>query len=207
MTSPLQQRRRRDAEREITEAALTLFEERGVQATTVEDIANAADISVRTVFRYFGRKEDTALVAHAEMRRALRDAVTAAGLERDPLLRIERAYVGVLQEFDEAGSFVLTALERVDRLKHSEPMLLQAGLRVDAEQCAWLAEQLTENAMLEPLQAALLAETMSLLFRQALQYWADHHHSPDGGPTLVESFTAVGMEFSRLGSVLSETFR
>ena len=50
--------RRRDA---IIRAAYTLFAERGYDATTVSDIAAAAEVSPRTVAMYFPSKQDIAL--------------------------------------------------------------------------------------------------------------------------------------------------
>jgi len=49
---------RRSAARpgELREAALRLFAERGYAATTIEDIANAARVTVGTVYRYFADK-------------------------------------------------------------------------------------------------------------------------------------------------------
>jgi AcrR family transcriptional regulator len=51
-------RRMLRARRELAVAAVKLFEERGFNETTVEDIAEAADYSASTFFRHFGAKED-----------------------------------------------------------------------------------------------------------------------------------------------------
>jgi AcrR family transcriptional regulator len=56
-TSPRSRRRER-LMREIQGAALALFEAHGYDSTTVDDVAQAADVSVRTVFRHFPSKED-----------------------------------------------------------------------------------------------------------------------------------------------------
>jgi AcrR family transcriptional regulator len=45
-------------QRTIQECAMRLFAQRGYDATTVADVAAAADVSPMTVFRYFPAKED-----------------------------------------------------------------------------------------------------------------------------------------------------
>ena len=56
------ERRRAEIRERIIRAALRLFSERGVTATTVEDITNEADVGKGTFFNYFPSKED--ILAH-----------------------------------------------------------------------------------------------------------------------------------------------
>ena len=59
-TAGLRERKRVRTRRAIADAALGLFDRQGFHATTIPQIAAAADVSPRTVSGYFPAKEDLA---------------------------------------------------------------------------------------------------------------------------------------------------
>ncbi|MCX2185214.1 TetR/AcrR family transcriptional regulator [Streptomyces sp. SKN60] len=58
MAEGLRERKKRQTKQRISDIATGLFLERGFQAVTVAEIAEAADVSVNTVYNYFPAKED-----------------------------------------------------------------------------------------------------------------------------------------------------
>ena len=81
----------------LEEAALRLFAEQGYEQTTVEEIAEAAGISVRTLFRYYSSKQHILFGDVASGRiEALRTALWARPSSEPPLAAIE----GALDDLD-----------------------------------------------------------------------------------------------------------
>jgi AcrR family transcriptional regulator len=63
--------------RTVIDAAERLFEQRGYDNVTVAEIADSANISVKTLFTYFASKEDLAFADEGELRADLAKAITS----------------------------------------------------------------------------------------------------------------------------------
>jgi len=71
----LRERKKQRTRETIARAAHELFAQRGYHATTLPDIAEAADVSTRTIFSYFPSKEDILFSGFEEMKEALQRAL------------------------------------------------------------------------------------------------------------------------------------
>jgi AcrR family transcriptional regulator len=91
---------RREASKQATRAALTaaaqrLFAEHSFEATTVADIAAAANVTQRTFYRYFDGKEDLVAEEYRAWLAALRDAIVARPAHEPPLTAVQHAMISV----------------------------------------------------------------------------------------------------------------
>jgi AcrR family transcriptional regulator len=75
----------------IEDAALTLFDERGYETTTVEEIAERAEVSTTTFFRYFPTKAEVLLSDHGQQLPALHRAILERPRAEDDLIAVRRA--------------------------------------------------------------------------------------------------------------------
>jgi AcrR family transcriptional regulator len=90
----LRERKKARTRAEIQRQALRLFRERGYEATTVARIAEAAEVSESTFFRYFPTKED--VVLWDEFDPLIFEAFKAQPAESDPIRALRDAIRSVL---------------------------------------------------------------------------------------------------------------
>jgi AcrR family transcriptional regulator len=88
MTEGLRERKKAKTRWAIQEHAMRLFGEQGYAATTVDQIAAAAEISPSTFFRYFATKED--VVVQDEYDDLFVTAFREAGGTPDPIATLRR---------------------------------------------------------------------------------------------------------------------
>jgi len=70
-TTGLRERKKKQTREALARAGMELFVERGYDATTLAEIAEAAGVSTRTIFAYFPSKEDILFAGFQTMREAL----------------------------------------------------------------------------------------------------------------------------------------
>lgn len=124
----LRDRNRARVRAEIVSAARRLFLRYGYAATSVEQVADAAGVSPRTVFRHFPRKEDLVFHRHAEEIGRFRRLLDEQPADRPTLDALLDALLGLLQlERDEAepdGGQLLELLEQEPELARRDELLV-----------------------------------------------------------------------------------
>ncbi|AJC54633.1 tetr family transcriptional regulator [Streptomyces sp. 769] len=156
---------------EIAETAAALFSERGYEATTVEDIASAAGISLRTFYRYCAAKEDALTPVLTSSVGVLVEQLAGRPVD-EPLTSAVRA------AFDAPASARRLAdpdkARRLIRVMSSVPAIrtrwLAAGRDMQDQLVPVLAARTgaTEHSMEVRLLACALIDALSV----AMEHWA-----------------------------------
>lgn len=165
----LRERKKRQVRQRIVEAAEKLFASRGLDATTMDEIAAAAEVSVATVYNYFGSKT-TLLLAALDDDTATMIAGGARILAEpgdDPLEAVQRmidAYLAHMSGWDRAFMRELMAAS----FQPGEDELLAEVVRMDEQLMAQVAQLLAGFDDRGLLGEGVAAEEAALLIYSTL---------------------------------------
>jgi AcrR family transcriptional regulator len=158
MHEGLRERKKREARQHISDVATRLFAQRGFEAVTVVEIAEAAGVAKATVTNYFPRKEDLLLDLQAEAEHLLVDALRERP-RGQPVVEAVRGLMHRLLAQRHVLSTAAPGMARFGRLIAESPALLS---RV-REQREYLesaaARRLTEESG-DPVRADLIARLL-----------------------------------------------
>jgi AcrR family transcriptional regulator len=165
---PLTERRKAATRLDIAHEAVRLFTTHGVAATSAEDIAAAAGVSVRTLWRYCSTKESCVLpllntgVEFAA--RCLRAWPSGRGVD------------GLLRELEESSNELVTdvhTLLNLVRLTRTEPGLRAVWLQAHDDAEPVFAVVLAQRAGLPA--DALSVRVQAAMINVALRVAVEHH--------------------------------
>jgi AcrR family transcriptional regulator len=183
----LRERKKLKLRRTIQAEALRLFETQGYEQTTVEQIAEAAETSTTTFYRYFPTKEDVVLDDDFD---AIIAATVAARPAGEPLTATIRA----------AAAAVVTAGEADREQSITRLRLMGAVPALDAR---YAAEERKTVALLTTLladrtgrpvgdyQLALTAAALAAVLFTAARRWAAEHGATPLGTLLDQAITTL----------------
>ena len=97
----LRERKKRLTREAIFSAARALFGERGFDDVTVAEIADAANISVKTLFTYIGSKEELLFSGRPTVLDAVVEAVRNRKLAQTPLVAAGQALLAAVDDKDQ----------------------------------------------------------------------------------------------------------
>jgi AcrR family transcriptional regulator len=137
----LRERKKARTRASIREHALRLFREQGYQATTVEQIAAAAEVSPSTFFRYFPTKEDVVLQDDMDTRMIEALERQPAGL--GPLAAVRAATREVYASYNAAD---LDVIRETTGLAFTVPEIRARALDEFARTIAVIAEAVAKRA-------------------------------------------------------------
>src|ERR1700722_16558026 len=90
----LRERKKARTSQALEDAALELFATKGFDATTIEEIADAVEVSPRTFFRYFTSKEEVLFAKDARKEGELATFLTARPPGESVLEKLRAALLG-----------------------------------------------------------------------------------------------------------------
>lgn len=189
VTRGLRDRKKAQTRLAICGAALELFERQGFESTTVEDIADAANVSSRTFFRYFDSKMDVILTQKGEDEESLRDLMMARPPEEGPLEAVHSVFRERLAAIKENPEMV-----RQFRVVMSSPTLRKLAAEHFQDHKTELIEAFADRLRVAPddLAPRVLAAALSETIWVIIERWVAEGSDPERlGPLLDDAFTQL----------------
>lgn len=186
----LRERKKAAARAAMSQAAMRLAVERGVEQVTIDAIAAAADVSTSTFHNYFSGKEEAILSVLRDQMLGSVDMLRARPADEpvwDMLLHVASAQVSVADdELDEL-------LVRI-RLVETSPGLVphRADLFEEVERTvAEIVAQRTGTSVDDDLYPRLICVAASAAMAAALKAWAAGRRGTNPVPLIAEAFALL----------------
>lgn len=172
--SDRRERKKKAVKESLEAAALQLFDKNGFTETTVDEIADEADVSRSTFFRYFGSKEAVLFGSVDENGEVLSQLILERPAAESPMVAFENALVefaavpGIARQPADA--------DRLGRILEAHPALQTKVAELTHNWQARLAETLARrDGEAEPAQRHALMAAVGIVITQRLR---DEYVSP-----------------------------
>ncbi len=189
----LRERKKAETRRALRVAAFELAAERGPDHVTVADIADAANVSVRTFFNYYPSKESAIVGIDSLLVEAVRQRVLARPASESPFEALRHVFAPEEIDISELADSQATRV----RLVLDHPGLKDAQLAGLAELSRVLTRAVAQRVGLDPndLYAAMVVGSMISAFHLVLSRWEADDRTRPLREELEEAFEMLGAGF------------
>ncbi|QNJ40448.1 TetR/AcrR family transcriptional regulator [Streptomyces buecherae] len=172
----LRERKKIQTRQAIRHAAYRLFAEQGYDATPVDQIAEAAEVSPSTVFRYFPTKED--IVLTDEYDPVIEEALRARPVDEHPVESIRQVLIASLRDLvlHQDDSIVLRT-----RLIRDVPAIRGRMAETQAESNRVIRSVLAERTgkPADDLELRVITSALLAALHETVMYWVDTGQAGD----------------------------
>ncbi|WP_241265735.1 TetR/AcrR family transcriptional regulator [Streptomyces boncukensis] len=195
----LRERKKIQTRQAIRRAAYRLFEEQGYDATPVDQIAEAAEVSPSTVFRYFPTKEDIVLTDEHDP--VVEETLRERPAGEPPIAALRQALYSSLARIVEADA--AEALQRM-RLIREVPALRARMSEQSANTCRVLARALSDRTgrPVDDLELRIVTGAMLGALTEAMFSWIDSDSPEQGTLTELEALVTRALDVLDRGLTL-----
>lgn len=160
-----------DAELRLIKAAITLFDERGYDETTIAEIAAAAGLTKRTFFRYFTDKREVLFKGSPELQDRWIGGIHSAAPEASPMAAVAAGLDEVAAIFTDRHPFA----KMRSRIVAANPELQEREL-IKLQKLAGAIEEVLVQRGLSADAAALASQAGVTVFHVAFARWVDQEN-------------------------------
>ena len=164
----LRDRKKLETRDALARVAAELFGQRGFEAVTIDEIAEAAGVSRRTYFRYFATKEAVVFPRASDRRERFRTMLARYRDRHDPFAAVRRACLEMAEEFGRHRDELLLQ----HRVVETSPTLMSHESALDLEWEAAIGEALIRGTSRAARRSAsILAGAVMGAIRATLREW------------------------------------
>lgn len=172
-TAGRRERKKQRTREALVDAAFRLFQQKGFEATTVEEIADEVDVSSRTFFRYFASKEDVVLTFQEEQFTTMLEELAARPASEPVITALRRAAVSVLRACEEGDyGFDPERFGCLQQMMESSPAVFGRSLEHGQKKQAEITRVIAERMGVDPavdLRPHVAAGLSSCAFHSAFR--------------------------------------
>jgi AcrR family transcriptional regulator len=168
------ERRKLEVRARIREAGVALFDARGIQATTVQDICERADVAQKTFFNYFpSRRHLLREIAQASLGKLLLDIEAVRKLSASTREKIHLFFIGIAENAQDAGPMHRELLTEMVHIAHEPGREHEQARQLHDAFGGLVADGLEAGDLTDRYGADVLTEMIMGAFYVLMFNWAN----------------------------------